>query len=912
MLNNSIKYLETLNNITVPDEGTLPGVSETQPEKELMAEFVYQSGSPLHNEIKKQSRVDSLIWAFRDVGSVYAQLNPLGSDYQENYTNLPLFKKGLYDKLTAEEFDLSSQDMDQLFYGGPALNHERRPLREILETYNKIYCSTFGVEFLHIQNKTIRKWLIQNLETNRDKYNLTLAEKKVVLEDLIKTEEFEHFLNKNYIGQKRFSVEGGDSVIPCLHYLVNQAFSLNIKEIIIGTTHRGRITILDRILQVPPEEIFSFFEESYEVEMADGGGDVKYHIGYTTDHKHEDGSTVRITLPANPSHLESVGPVAEGLTRGLQDKSGNDDKLQFIPVIIHGEAAISGQGVVAETLNLANLEGYSTGGTIHIIINNQVGFTTSPRSAHSSSFASDIAKYMSIPILHVNGDDPEAAVHAMKLAIEYRQTFQNDIFIDIICYRKYGHNEGDDPSFTHPRMYQIINNHKSVATIYLEYCLQNQIITKEAVELIKNEYVKWLKDSLDKLHQEKGMGGQRDFSPQKISYLDVESLLIKDVGISKEMITNIVNSIHKIPPGFQIHEKLKRILDIRLKLFKSNGTLDWAFAETVAFGSILMEGHGVRMSGQDSERGTFSQRHLVWWEINVDEPKHYIPLNNLKKGQSKLSVYDSPLSEYSILSFEYGYSLSCPDDLVIWEAQYGDFVNGAQVIIDNYLIASEAKWNVKSGLVLLLPHAYEGQGPEHSNAHLERFLQLCAQENIQVCNLTTPAQYFCLLRRQVLLKIQKPLVIMTPKSLLRNPLAISKVDDLMAGHFQFVIDDPSASENKILKVLFCTGKIYYDLFAKRLELKANHVAIVRVEQLYPFPRKDIEAILTKYKTVENKVWVQEEPQNRGAWTFMKYQFENLFGEKLKYAGRNPSASPATGSMAYFKVEQDKILYDALV
>ncbi len=908
MLNSNIKYLEKLLENTPESEET---ASEPAAENEYEPMFGHEApgGGKISDAVRKQGRVDSLIWAFRDVGYIYAGLNPLGDDYEEHYTKLPLIRRGIFEKLTPEDFELSPGDLDKDFFGGPALDNRKTNLRKIIEVYTEIYCSTVGVEFLHIQNRDVRKWFIRNLEKERDRFDIPADEKRIILEDLIRTEEFEHFLHKNYLGQRRFSIEGAETVIPCLHYLVNNAYSMNVREIVIGSSHRGRLTILNNILQLPPEDIFYLFEENFDPEMMDGGGDVKYHLGYTMEHALGDGNSVRVTLPPNASHLESVDTVALGRARGLQDRSGDTERNQVIPVILHGEAAFSGEGVVMETLNLYALEGYAAGGTIHIIINNQVGFTTSPRNEHSSGFGTDIAKGMSIPVIHVNGDDPEAAVRVMKLAIEYRRTFKSDIVIDIICYRKYGHNEGDDPSFTHPRMYEIIKNHRSAASIYSGLCLEKSLLTAGEADKMRDDYVKELKDAFDKMHRDKNFKGFEGFSPHKIKYFDEALSLKKDTGLEKEIVLNIAEEINSVPPGFKIHEKLKRILETRMKNLKENGTVDWAFAESIAFGSLLAEGNGVRLSGQDSERGTFSQRHLVWWETDVDEPKFYIPLNHLREGKALLSVYDSPLAEYSILGFEFGYSISCPEQLVVWEAQFGDFSNGAQVIIDNYIIASEAKWNTRSGVVLLLPHGFEGQGPEHSNGHLERFLQLSAQENIQVCNVTTPAQYFCLLRRQVRLNVEKPLVIMTPKSLLRHPKAVSTVDDLVQGRFQFVIDD-TAETAGIDKVLFCTGKIYYDIAGKRADIKDNGTAIVRIEQLYPFPADEVGKVLLRYKDVKNKCWVQEEGRNRGAWMFINYQFSSLYGENLRYIGRNPSASPATGSLALFKNEQEKILNTA--
>ncbi len=913
MINNSIKYLEKLDIKIMPPQGVVHKFIETlaeneyEPAAENEAIPVDQSGETAHNEVWRQGRVDSLIWAFRDIGYIYADLNPLGNDYQEHYTNLPLIRKGIFEKLTPEDFSLAQDDMDGLFHGGPAFNHEKRTLRQIMETYGGIYCSTTGMEFLHIQNKEIRKWFIQNIERERNRLDLSLDEKRIIIEDLIKAEEFEHYLHKNYLGQRRFSIEGAETVIPVLHHLVNSASAMNVKEVVIGTTHSGRLTILNLILQLPPVVIFYLFEENYDPEMVDGGGDVKYHIGYSSEHVHENGEKIRITLPPNASHLESVDAVVEGRARGIQDKIGDRAKKKVIPVILHGEAAFSGQGVAAETLNLAGLEGYTTGGTIHIIINNQVGFTASTRSEHTSGFATDLAKYTSMPIIHVNGDDPEAGVRAMKLALNYREAFGRDILIDIICFRKYGHNEGDDPSFTHPRMYELIRNHKSVAAIYSEKCIANNVMGDEEIGGLRELYREELKKTAERMHGDKNFKGFEGFTPHKIKYLDEGLGLKKDVGIAREIIDKISAIINQPPQGFKMHEKLSRILETRFGNFKDGSKVDWAFAESIAFGSLLLDGYPVRLSGQDSERGTFSQRHLAWWELGVDEPKYYIPLNHLQDGQAILSVYDSPLSEYSILGFEFGYSISCPGHLVIWEAQFGDFSNGAQVAIDNYIIAAEAKWNIRSSLVILLPHGYEGLGPEHSSGHLERLLQISAQENIQVCNVTTPAQYFCLLRRQAVLNVEKPLFIMTPKSLLRHPLAVSTIDELVKGHFDFVIDDPAADESKTARVLFCTGKIYYELFAKKEELKNDNTAIIRIEELYPFPQEDIEKILKKYKNAGEKFWVQEESQNRGAWTFIQYQFLHLFEERLKYIGRNPQASPATGSHASFRIEQDGIM-----
>ncbi len=912
MINNSVRYLEQL--VAAPAEtdsanavtGESTDASSLDPARENESADSGDLQRVDGTAIRKQGRVDSLIWAFREVGYLYADLNPLGSDYQEHYTNLPAIRKGVFEKLTPYDFDLDEGDMKAVFFGGPALAHERKTLEEIIAAYSRIYCSNVGIEFLHIQNKPVRRWFVRNLEESGNLYAPSVKDRKVILEDLVAAYELERFLHANYVGQKRFSIEGAEAVIPCLHFLVNRASALGVREIVIGTTHRGRLTILNRILQVPPEDIFSLFEENFDPDMVDGGGDVKYHLGYSTEHVHEDGTKIRITLPPNSSHLESVDPVVEGRARGIQDSLGAEGKARVIPVLIHGDAAFSGQGVAAETLNFSGLTGYSTGGTIHVIINNQVGFTASTRDEHSSSFVTDLAKSIACPVLHVNGDYPDDVVRVMSLALAYRQEFMSDVVVDVICYRRYGHNEGDDPSFTHPHMYEIIRNHASVSESYSRACIEQGVATSEEAERIRAEFRGALKLSLDMIRKNKDYRGFEGFTPHKIKYFDSDLLARTNVGIDRATVDSIVRALHAVPGGYRIHDKLKRILEARYRAYSERGVVDWSLAESIAFASLLLDGHGVRFSGQDSERGTFSQRHLVWWELGVDQPISYVPLNHIADRQAVLSVFDSPLSEYSVLGFELGYSIARPDSLVIWEAQFGDFANGAQVTIDNYIAPMEAKWNLRSSLVLLLPHGYEGQGPEHSNAHMDRFLQLCAQENMQVANVTTPAQYFSLLRRQIALSVEKPLVIMTPKSLLRHPLALSSVDDITEGLFRFVIDDIEGEPGDKKRLVFCTGKIYYELAEKRKALLRTDTAIVRIEQLYPFPKERIASVRSRYANAKRILWVQEEPRNKGAWSFVKYQFESTLGESLGYVGRPPSASPATGSLARFRMEQEKI------
>ncbi len=867
--------------------------------------------------VYKQSRVDSLVWGYRDVGYLYARLNPLSpaEGEQRNYYAQPAHT---YEQLTLEEYGLSESDLETEFSAGRALQPSRMKLSEIVKALRETYCSTVGVEFLHIQNKPIRRWLIQRMEAVRNQPSFDAQKKKGILEDLIRAEEFEHFMHTAFIGQKRFSLEGAEVVIPALHHVVESAHELGIRQIVMGMSHRGRLTVLNRILNKPLAELFNEFEGHETPGDYGGSGDVKYHLGYITDHVRPDGSRVRVNLVANPSHLESVDPIVEGMARALQKVKGDTERKRIVPILLHGDAAFSGQGVVAETFNLSTLSGYKTGGTIHVIINNQIGFTTSMRDARSTFFPTDVAKMLPVPILHVNGDDPEAVVYTMDLALRYRQTFGRDVVVDIFCYRKYGHNEGDDPSFTHPLMYKIIEKKKSQAMLYAERCREAGIASKEDEEKLRREWRSSLRSALEASRAvqapasaggaAQAAGASNGNRPESSNAYRWEE---KIPGPSEETLGTIAEKITSPPPGFHIHAKLKRILDEKTARLARDGTLDWAFAEALAFGSLALEGIPVRLSGQDSARGTFSQRHLIWWDTETSLPSAYTPLANLAPGQSQFLVYDSPLTEYSILGFEYGYSLGMPDALAMWEAQFGDFANGAQVIIDNYVAAGEAKWGTVSGVVLLLPHGYEGQGPEHSSAHLERYLMQCADDNMQVVNCSTPAQYFHLLRRQVKRSFRKPLIVMTPKSLLRHPMAVSTLKELSEGSFSEVLDDPRRPENP-RRLLFCSGKIYYDLAARRDEIKGGETAIVRLEQLYPFPRDDLARILDSCRGVESVAWVQEEPRNRGAWVFVKDRFQRFFeGIQLQYTGREESASPATGSHSRHQREQAEILASAL-
>jgi 2-oxoglutarate dehydrogenase E1 component len=858
----------------------------------------------------RQSRVDSLLWAYRDIGYLYARLNPLGGDFGPEHDYLRHDEPDVYEKLTLEEFGIPAGDLDTVFSAGRVMKPSPAPLREIIKAFEETYCGSIGVEFLHIQNKNIRRWLIEKMESVRNKPGLDAAQKRIILEDLLRTESLEQMLHSSFIGQKRFSLEGSEVIIPGLHFLVDSASRYGIEDFVIGTTHRGRLAILNTILHMTPEEIFSRFEENFQPDSSGGSGDVKYHIGYETDHILDSGGMVHISMAANASHLESVDAIVQGKARALQDKKKDNQRKRILPVLLHGDAAFSGQGVVAENFNISKLGGFTTGGTIHIIINNQIGFTTSARDARSSIFPTDAAKALPVPIFHVNGDDPEAVVYVADLALQFRQTFGTDCVIDVFCYRRHGHNEADEPSFTHPRMYQIVSGHPGVGAIYGEHCTETGILSRQEQDSIKLKYMNSLKEALENSKSEPISKIDTTQGPEWSSISSRYSHEQINTGVAESVLRRIGRHILTVPEGFNIHPILGRILQRKRDTFENNSIVDWSFAEALAFGSLLLEQIPVRLSGEDSVRGTFSQRHLTWWDIKSKAPHPYTALQTLDEKQAELMVFDSPLSEYSVVGFEYGYSLIHPHALVAWEAQFGDFSNGAQVIIDNYIASAESKWGRASGLVLLLPHGYEGQGPDHSSAHLERFLQLAACDNIQVCNVTTPAQYFHLLRRQVKAGFRKPLVLMTPKSLLRHPKVVSTINDLAEGGFREVLDDSCEPDN-ISRILLCSGKIYYDLITQREAVKNTDTALIRIEQLYPFPKQALGACLEKYSHLRDITWIQEEPRNFGAWSYINERFRTyLPAMDLHYFGRDQSSSSAAGSFKQHQTEQKKLVEDA--
>lgn len=856
----------------------------------------------------KQARVNDLVWAYREVGHLYANTNPLGNYLMPGLKYLVKTIEGFYGSLSLKDFDLSEADLETVFEVGPHMTPPRGTLREILTALKETYCSTVGIELFHIQNRTMRGWLFDKIERNNNRPDWSKEQKQIIAKDLIRAEEFEHFLHSHYVGQKRFSLEGGEVLIPALHHLFDRAAAkAGIQEIVLGMAHRGRLTVLTTVLGKPLTEIFSVFEDNYKPHKFGGSGDEPYHIGFSTDHVNDDGSTIHVSLVPNPSHLEAVDPVVEGKARGAQRKRGDVHRKKVIPVLIHGDSSITGQGIVAETLNMSQLRGYKTGGTIHILVNNQIGFTTASRDARSTFYATDIAKSMPIPIFHVNGHDPEQVVRAIDLALRFRHKFGYDVVVDIICYRKYGHNEADEPSFTHPIMYNRIKNLPSVTAVYCEKLAKEGSFTAEEQAAFRKAYHEEMEAALSESRENPVEYGADAFA--KGEWAEMKRAYDHspvETGVAEATLRTIGERICTIPAYMHLNPKLQKIVETRLASYREGKNIDWAAGEALAFGSLVSEGISVRLSGEDSSRGTFSQRHATWWNVDTAEPMPYVPLNNLSEGQARFSVYDSPLSEFSVLGFEYGYSLTHPNRLILWEAQYGDFVNGAQVLIDNFIIAGESKWGRGSGLVMLLPHGYEGQGAEHSNAHMERFLDLCAEDNIQVCDATTPAQYFHLLRRQMKRSFRKPLIIMTPKGLLRHKLCVSELSEFSGGHFQEVLDDPAKLYDAETLVL-CTGRVYYD-FIQRREASAVKPAIVRLEQLYPFPEEQLREVLARYKRVTSYLWLQEEGRNRGAWTFVNDRISSVLGEtRLRYVGRPASAAPASASHRKHLAEIDTFM-----
>ncbi len=861
---------------------------------------------------KNQSiKAIALIRAYRIRGHLIANLDPLG-----------MMDRKYIHELHPEDHGFKKEDYDKKIFLGSYMDTDGySSINEILSKLRKIYCSTIGVEYMHISDPVEKVWFRNRMENKENELKFTEHGKKAILNKIIQAEGFEKFLAKKFVGTKRFGLDGAESLIPALEQIIKRGGQLGVKEIKIGMPHRGRLNVLANVLQKSYKRIFNEFAGEFTNTHEESAGDVKYHLGASSNREF-DGKSVHVSLTDNPSHLEAVDPVVLGQTRAKQFFHKDLKRNKVIPILIHGDAAFAGQGIVAECFAMSGLPGHNTGGTIHIIVNNQIGFTTSPRFARSSPYPSDLGKVVDAPILHCNGDDPESVVHCAKIAIEFRQKFNKDVVIDMICYRRFGHNEGDEPSFTQPLMYKKIRQHSTTLNVYGDKLVKNgTLIHEEFNEMIKNfqnllnEQYKTAKDYKPKIEWYEGTWSR--YKPEKGKDKRGKS------GVDLNKIQKISEKINNVPSKVSIHKTISKILELRKQSIIKKKGIDWSTAESLAFATLLEEGYPVRLVGQDSGRGTFSQRHSVL--RNQIDNSRYVPLNNISKNQKKIEVVDSFLSELAVLGFEYGYSLVEPSTLTIWEAQFGDFANGAQVIIDQFIASGERKWSRASGLVMLLPHGYEGQGPEHSSGRLERFLQLCAQDNLQVMNCTTPANYFHALRRQIHRDFRKPLVIMTPKSLLRNKLCISNLEDFSKKNsFHRVLWDHAIDPNEnsfiklkksteIRKVILCSGKIYFDLLNAREKLKTNDIVIFRIEQLYPFPAKPLVKEIKKYAKNAKFYWCQEEPKNMGAWLLVRDYIQwslNYIGAKNKeimYIGRNPAASPATGYAKRHSAQQKEII-----
>jgi len=867
----------------------------------------FLSGDQVYEQTLKEARVIELINAYRVRGHLIADTDPLHA--------LPIL---YHPELDIENYGLTIWDLDRTFITDGLANRESMTLREILEVLQRAYCGKVGIEYRHIQSKEEKQWIREQIRQQFVQPQPVPVEvKKRLLWKLISAEQFERFLHTKYLGQKRFSLEGCETIIPLLDRLIDGAAARGVEAITFGMAHRGRLNVLANVIGGLCERIFAAFEGSVHPEFPADEGDVKYHQGATGERVLADGRKMSLSLSPNPSHLEAVDPVVEGMVRATQDamRGRGATREQVIdlalPVLLHGDAAFAGQGVVMETLNLAGLKGYRTGGTIHIIINNQIGFTTSPEAGRSTIYSTDVARMTQLPIFHINGDDPEAAYRVLQIALDYRQEFNKDVVLDLIGFRRLGHNETDEPSYTQPLMYARVKAHPGVRAVYAKRLIKEGVVTEEEVKNLIDERVRRYEEAL--AYAKRKVAEEPAQSHARVEELDGSEVIA--TGVVSETIRSIAHKIAVVPDGFHVNPKMVGQLARRAKMGDGSMPLDWAFAEAVAFGSLVLEGNRVRLSGQDSGRGTFSQRHAVLYDTQTG--RAWAPLAELRSESNpdaRFDVYDSSLSEEGVLGFEYGYSVIAQHALVLWEAQFGDFGNGAQTIIDQYIAASEDKWKQRSRLVMLLPHGYEGQGPEHSSARLERYLQLCAENNLQVCYPTTPAQYFHLLRRQVRPGMERPLVVMTPKSLLRLPAAASSIDDLSNGGFQPLIDDAEISDRDAVKrIVMCSGKVYYDLIDARRKTDDRRVAIVRLEQFYPFPLKSIREMLASYPNANELVWAQEEPQNMGGWTFVQERLENLLPncERPRYVGRSASASPATGSYSIHQKEQAALVAEAL-
>ena len=868
----------------------------------------------------ERSTIDSvraimMIRAYRIRGHLIADLDPL-----------QLQEKHYHPELNPETYGFKKEDRNRKIFLDNVLGFEYATINEILEILLKTYCAKIGIEFMHMSDPEEKKWIQERIEGKGKEANFTTEGKKAILKKLIEAEGFENYCHTKFVGTKRFGLDGCESLIPALEQIVKVGGNLGVKEIKIGMPHRGRLNILANVIQKPFKKIFKEFSGDPGPDAAGVSGDVKYHLGASAD-RDFNGNSVHVSLTANPSHLEAVNPVVLGQTRAKQFFHNDPQRVKVIPILLHGDAAFAGQGIVAECFAMSGLKGHNTGGTIHIIVNNQIGFTTSPSFARSSPYPSEVAKMVQAPIFHVNGDDPESVVYCSRIATEYRQKFKRDVVIDIICYRRFGHNEGDEPSFTQPLMYKKIRSQATTLTIYGNQLIQEGVLRDDEFQKEKDNFKKFLDTEFD---------SSKSYIPNQIDWFTGSwSKFTTEIGSDRRGVTGVdLELIHQagekicyLPENFNFHSTIKRLFEAKKKMFETGKGFDWATAESLAFGTLLLEGYPVRFVGQDSSRGTFSQRHAAVLDQNTGEK--YYPLKNLSPEQAQFEIIDSFLSEFGVLGFEYGYSLSSPETLVLWEAQFGDFANGAQIIIDQFITSGEKKWTRASGLVMLLPHGYEGQGPEHSSARIERYLQSCAQENLQVVNCTTPANYFHLLRRQIHRKFRKPLIVFSPKSLLRHKKCVSEIEDFLPENsFHRILPDHAdfpeynliklVKDEEIKRVVLCSGKVYFDISEKRETIRNPKVQLLRIEQLYPFPVKKLASFLKRFKNADEFIWCQEEPENMGAWSFVEKYINwtlNLIGaksKKVQYVGRKSSASTATGYLKKHVQQQDEIISKVLL
>ncbi|QFZ54283.1 2-oxoglutarate dehydrogenase E1 component [Oceanihabitans sp. IOP_32] len=858
----------------------------------LEPETIQTETTQIPEHVLKEFQVVRLIDGYRMRGHLFTKTNPVRA------------RRKYAPTLDIKNFNLAESDLDTVFNAGENLGIGAATLREIVAHLEKVYCSSIGVEYMYLRNPEVIKWWQEQLNKNENQPNFSADTKKYILSKLNQAVSFENFLQTKYVGQKRFSLEGGESLIPALsNVLFYSVEKYGVKECVIGMAHRGRLSTLVNIFRKPLKELFSEFDgKDFEDEYIDG--DVKYHLGLTLDKTYQNGKNIKMNLVPNPSHLETVASVAEGITRAKIDTDYNGDNSKIIPIVVHGDAAIAGQGIVYEVAQMSRLKGYKTGGTIHIVVNNQIGFTTNYLDARSSTYCTDIAKVTLSPVLHVNADDAEAVVHAVEMALEYRMRYKKDVYIDLLGYRKYGHNEGDEPRFTQPQLYKNIAKHPNPFKIYSDKLLAENTIDKAYLDKIVADFRDTLESEYEKSKQEEA-SIVRPFMQERWAAFQrkgLEALLEpEDTKYPKDRLEHISKVVSTVPKGVKFLRKTERILEGRAKMVFETDRLDWGMAETLAYGSLLEEGFNIRISGQDVERGTFSHRHAILKDTISEERINLLNINPNNKG--KMDIYNSLLSEYAVLGFDYGYAMANPNTLTIWEAQFGDFSNGAQIIFDQYLSAAEDKWKSQNGIVVLLPHGYEGQGSEHSSARIERYLQLCGDDNMVVTNCTTPANFFHLLRRQMKRDFRKPLIVFTPKSLLRHPKAVSSLKDLETGQFEEVIDDTLNPKN-IKKLVFCSGKFYYDLLAEREKLGTKDIALVRIEQLFPLHLEKIENVIKRYPNVENYVWAQEEPQNMGAWSYMMQRM-NLV--TLEVCSRPYNSVPAPGSSARDKRRQQRVI-----